>query len=112
MIAPSFVWFFNKDWQPIGDKDTLAETLEDITGVPRHILVDGLSFDHPYVAQIMSWAASRVTTRVEDRAYSLMGLLDMNMPMLYGEGKAFHPSAGDHPLVERPKYLSVGLQQR
>jgi len=24
---------------------------------------------------------------VEDRAYSLMGLLDMNMPMLYGERK-------------------------
>jgi len=39
----------------------------------------------------MSWAASRTTTRVEDRAYSLMGLLDVNMPMLYGEGKkAFH----------------------
>jgi len=35
----------------------------------------------------MSWAANRTTTRVEDRAYSLMGLLDMNMPMLYGEGK-------------------------
>ena len=28
---------------------------------------------------------------MEDQAYSLMGLLDMNMPMLYGEGKkAFH----------------------
>ena len=39
----------------------------------------------------MSWAANRTTTRVEDKAYSLMGLLDVNMPMLYGEGKkAFH----------------------
>ena len=39
----------------------------------------------------MSWAADRTTTRVEDRAYSLMGLLGVNMPMLYGEGKkAFH----------------------
>ena len=28
---------------------------------------------------------------MEDRAYLLMGLLDVNMPMLYGEGKkAFH----------------------
>ena len=91
MVAPSVVWFFNKDWRPIGDKDTHTETLEDITGVPRHILTDGLSFERPCVAQIMSWAANRVTTRVEDRAYSLMGLLDVNMPMLYGEGKkAFH----------------------
>ncbi|KAI5992016.1 hypothetical protein F5J12DRAFT_461928 [Pisolithus orientalis] len=38
----------------------------------------------------MSWAADRKTTRVEDRAYSLMGLFGVNMPMLYGEGeKAF-----------------------
>ena len=91
MIAPSDVQFFNKDWRAIGDKRTLAGTLKVITGVPEHVLMDGLSGDRPCVAQIMSWAANRTTTRVEDRAYSLMGLLDVNMPMLYGEGKkAFH----------------------
>lgn len=38
----------------------------------------------------MSWAAKRITKRVEDRAYSLMGLFDVNMPMIYGEReKAF-----------------------
>ncbi|KAF4820430.1 Vegetative incompatibility protein HET-E-1 [Colletotrichum siamense] len=38
----------------------------------------------------MSWAATRDTTRVEDRAYSLLGIFDINMPMIYGEGhKAF-----------------------
>ena len=32
-----------------------------------------------------------MTTRVENRAYSLKGLLDVNMLMLYGEEeKAFH----------------------
>ncbi|KIM59630.1 hypothetical protein SCLCIDRAFT_125796, partial [Scleroderma citrinum Foug A] len=91
MIAPSDVQFFNKDWRAIGDKRTLAGTLKVITGVPEHVLTDGLYGDRPCVAQIMSWAANRTTTRVEDRAYSLMGLLDVNMPMLYGEGKkAFH----------------------
>ena len=91
MIAPSNVQFFNTEWRTIGDKRTLAGTLEEITGVPEHILTDGLSGDRPCVAQIMSWAANRTTTRVEDRAYSLMGLLGVNMPMLYGEGKkAFH----------------------
>lgn len=35
----------------------------------------------------MSWASGRVTTRVEDQAYCLMGLFDVNMPLLYGEGK-------------------------
>lgn len=39
----------------------------------------------------MYWASSRQTTRVEDIAYCLMGLFDVNIPLLYGEGmKAFH----------------------
>jgi hypothetical protein len=38
----------------------------------------------------MSWAAKRKTSRLEDQAYSLLGIFDVNMPMLYGEGlKAF-----------------------
>ena len=91
MIAPNDVRFFNKDWHPVGAKARLAETLGDATRVPKHILTRGLAGNRPCVAQIMSWAANRTTTRVEDRAYSLLGLLDVNMPMLYGEGKkAFH----------------------
>ena len=92
MIAPRIVRFFNTSWQPIGDKQALAPTLLQITRIPEHILTGGLqSGNRPCVAQIVSWAANRTTTRVEDRAYSLMGLLDVNMPMLYGEGKkAFH----------------------
>ena len=43
------------------------------------------------IARRMSWAARRKTTRLEDEAYSLMGLFGVNMPMLYGEGRrAFH----------------------
>jgi len=92
MIAPRDVQFFNKDWYPIGDKRALSRTLQDITRVPQDVLKHGFFLSNrPCVAQIMSWAANRTTTRVEDRAYSLMGLLDVNMPMLYGEGKkAFH----------------------
>ncbi|KAL4076540.1 heterokaryon incompatibility protein-domain-containing protein [Scleroderma yunnanense] len=87
MIAPRNLQFFNEDWQPIGSKRTLAPTLAKITRVPQHVLINGLTSNRPCVAQIMSWAADRNTTRVEDRAYSLLGLLDVNMPMLYGEGK-------------------------
>ena len=91
MIAPINFQFFNQSWQPIGDKKMLAPTLSRIARVPLHVLREGFSDSRPCVAQIMSWAASRRTTRVEDKAYSLMGLLDANMPMLYGEGKkAFH----------------------
>jgi hypothetical protein len=39
------------------------------------------------VAKRMSWASKRTTTRVEDIAYSLLGLFRVNMPMLYNEGE-------------------------
>ncbi|KAI6035620.1 hypothetical protein F5J12DRAFT_794704 [Pisolithus orientalis] len=87
LIAPTDLQFFNKDWELIGEKRNLASTLEKITRVPSQVLADGLTSYCPSVAQVMSWAANRRTTRVEDRAYSLAGLLDVNMPMLYGEGK-------------------------
>ncbi|KAI6041703.1 heterokaryon incompatibility protein-domain-containing protein, partial [Pisolithus marmoratus] len=87
LIAPKQVKFFNKDWVPIGNKQRLAPTLQGITGVPRDVLMHGPTGKHLSIAQIMSWAADRKTTRVEDRAYSLMGLFGVNMPMLYGEGK-------------------------
>ncbi|KIM51441.1 hypothetical protein SCLCIDRAFT_143259, partial [Scleroderma citrinum Foug A] len=92
MIASRNVQFFNEGWESIGNKKMLAHALSRITGVPPHILADGLSASNrPCVAQIISWAADRTTSRVEDRAYSLLGLLDINMPMIYGEGKkAFH----------------------
>ncbi|KAK3706017.1 hypothetical protein LTR37_013011 [Vermiconidia calcicola] len=35
----------------------------------------------------MQWASSREATRVEDLAYSLLGLFGINMPLLYGEGE-------------------------
>jgi hypothetical protein len=34
----------------------------------------------------MSWMAGRKTTREEDIAYCLLGIFDINMPLLYGEG--------------------------
>ncbi|KAI6135423.1 heterokaryon incompatibility protein-domain-containing protein [Pisolithus croceorrhizus] len=87
LIAPKEVKFFNKDWEYIDSKCQLASTLKRITGIPHEVLTSGLAEDRLSVAQIMSWAARRVTTRVEDRAYSLMGLFRVNMPMVYGEGK-------------------------
>lgn len=42
------------------------------------------------IAEKMSWASRRYTTRIEDEAYCLMGIFDVNMPLIYGEGeKAF-----------------------
>ncbi|KAI5985755.1 heterokaryon incompatibility protein-domain-containing protein [Pisolithus albus] len=96
LIAPRDAEFFNKDWVPIGSKQSLMSTLTTITRIPENVLQNeavlrDIRFSpRPRIAQIMSWAAERETTREEDRAYSLLGLFGVNMPMLYGEGsKAF-----------------------
>ncbi|KAI6043673.1 hypothetical protein EDC04DRAFT_3107095, partial [Pisolithus marmoratus] len=88
LIAPRDVQFFNKEWVSIGNKRELADILEKITRISRDILISGMNSGVCSVAQIMSWAADRETTRPEDRAYSLLGLFGVHMPMVYGEGKS------------------------
>ncbi|KAH8163127.1 hypothetical protein CIB48_g5096, partial [Xylaria polymorpha] len=39
------------------------------------------------VASRLQWASERQTTRAEDIAYCLLGIFDVNMPLLYGEGQ-------------------------
>ncbi|KAH6975066.1 heterokaryon incompatibility protein-domain-containing protein [Ilyonectria sp. MPI-CAGE-AT-0026] len=52
--------------------------------------VMGIKLSGAGIAERMSWAAERETIRIEDLVYSLLGLFDISMPMLYGEGpKAF-----------------------
>ena len=90
LIAPSIVVFYNKEWSFIGTKETLADFLFRRTGINIDVL-QGAPFSDCSIAQRMSWASGRITTRAEDMAYSLLGIFDVNMPMLYGEGqKAFY----------------------
>ncbi|KAK5051939.1 hypothetical protein LTR84_002742 [Exophiala bonariae] len=89
LIAPNHMEFFDTEWTALGNKRHLAGGISAITKIPSNVLL-GESPREYSIAQRMSWAANRITTRIEDQAYSLMGLFDVNMPMLYGEGeKAF-----------------------
>jgi hypothetical protein len=95
LIAPQNLVFFSHNWHDIGTKKSLSSELSRITRVEQKFLTSRDLFwhlrdDSPSIAQIMSWAAERRTTRVEDRAYCLLGLFDITMPLWYGEGrKAF-----------------------
>jgi hypothetical protein len=84
-IAPSFVEFYSADWKSIGTKEILQASILEITGISPKALIDGdlTTFN---VAEKMSWAVSRTTTRLEDKAYSLLRIFQVNMPLLYGEG--------------------------
>ncbi|KAK3379674.1 hypothetical protein B0T24DRAFT_695603 [Lasiosphaeria ovina] len=90
LIAPSRLNFFNRAWSKIGEKGDLTSLLESVTGIDESVLQGG-PMDSISIGRRMSWASRRQTTRPEDIAYCLMGIFDVNMPMLYGEGgtKAF-----------------------
>jgi len=87
MIAPAEVVFLSKDWEEIGTRRSLARVITEITSVDEAVLWDPDRRDDFSFAHRMSWAAKRTTTRVEDEAYSLLGLFHVNMPLLYGEGR-------------------------
>ncbi|PIL35508.1 hypothetical protein GSI_02236 [Ganoderma sinense ZZ0214-1] len=87
LIAPRTVIFLSHDWQFLGTKASLSDVIEAATGISREILVHQLPLNLVSVTTRMSWASNRRTTRVEDEAYSLMGIFDINMSTLYGEGR-------------------------
>ena len=85
LLAPTEVRFLSAEWEFIGNKNFLAPLLEEATGVHRDILRHG-DLSSVSVAERMSWASSRQTTRLEDEAYCLMGIFNVNIPVIYGEG--------------------------
>jgi len=92
LIAPRKVIFYDRTWNLVGTKWSLGSAIEAITGIPNIVLAgsEHRIYMHWSVAQKLSWAAGRKTSRIEDRAYSLLGLFHVHMPLLYGEGtKAF-----------------------
>lgn len=109
LIAPSLVRFYSKEWGLLGikgsysrspqhalaqpevvDRESFFSMLEKVTGIDKYLLDGSSELDEFGVSARMKWASHRETTRVEDRAYCLMGLFDVNMPLIYGEGnKAF-----------------------
>ncbi|KIM99845.1 hypothetical protein OIDMADRAFT_55743 [Oidiodendron maius Zn] len=86
LIAPTSVEFFTKDRELLGDKISLERYICEITRIPDKAL-RGSPLPEFSVAEQMLWAETRQTTRQEDQAYSLLGIFDVYMPLIYGEGK-------------------------
>jgi hypothetical protein len=86
LIAPTSVEFFTQDRKPLGDKKSLERHICEITRIPSGALRGSPLADFS-IAERMSWAQTRQTTREEDMAYSLLGIFDIFMPLIYGEGR-------------------------
>lgn len=114
LIAPETLDFYDSNWKYLGTRNKMANLISRITRIHVQVLAreqpiaadaeELMQWQRHHsrdfrlrsilssysVAARLSWAAGRVTTRIEDIAYSLLGLFDVNMPLLYGEGeKAF-----------------------
>jgi hypothetical protein len=86
-LAPEKLEFYGSDGGFIGTRASMADLLCRITGIPANPLTSARRFLPQYsVAQRMSWWNDRKTTKPEDRAYALLGLFNVNIPLLYGEG--------------------------
>jgi heterokaryon incompatibility protein (HET) len=87
LIAPAVVEFFSKEGKRLGDKDSLEKLIHEITQIPIQAL-RGSPFSDFSIAERQGWAAQRQTTEEEDLVYCLLGLCEVSMPLIYGEGKA------------------------
>ncbi|KUJ06164.1 HET-domain-containing protein [Mollisia scopiformis] len=87
LIAPTSVDFFSKESNRIGSKRSLEQQIHEITGIPK------MALQGAYLSQFddkerFLWIQPRQTTVEEDKAYSLLGIFDVQMPLRYGEGMA------------------------
>jgi hypothetical protein len=89
LVAPKERVFLAEDWSFIDDSlwnEGILDVVSQITSIRPDVLNRLSELWDTCIAERMSWAARRDTTRPEDRAYSLMGIFQVNMPILYGEG--------------------------
>jgi ankyrin repeat protein len=103
LIAPKSVEFFSQEEQRLGDKQSMRQTLHDITGISIQAL-EGRHLSHFSMDERMSWAENRQTKREEDAVYSLLGIFNIYMPLLYGERQ-------DKALVRLKKEIKESMEE-
>ncbi|KAJ2998342.1 hypothetical protein NUW58_g359 [Xylaria curta] len=104
LIAPLVVEFFSSEGQFLGDKASLEQRLHAITKIPVAAL-RGTALSEFTIDERMSWSQNRETKLAEDRVYSLLGVFDIHMPLIYGEGQ-------EHALRRLRKELEGNQKQQ
>ena len=111
LITPSCVTFLSSEGWRLGDKKSFLPLLLDITRIPASAF-DGTPLSDFSVDQRISWLGERTSSRKEDRAYSLMGILDVYISPCYGEGeesafKRLREAIGEHSSKVLPRQVTV-----
>lgn len=85
LIAPTLVDFFSSEGERLGSKMTLEHIIHERTGIATSAL-RGDALSNFSIDELMSWAEYRNTTLEEDKSYCLLGIFDVSIPLIYGEG--------------------------
>ncbi|EUC50612.1 hypothetical protein COCMIDRAFT_50698, partial [Bipolaris oryzae ATCC 44560] len=118
LLAPHSVEFFSKEGTRLGDKKSLKRQIHEITGIAT-LALRGTPLEEFGIEERLSWAKGRRTTRKEDKAYSLLGIFGIYMPLIYGEGEdnAFRrlqeevnkPSYGAQRKTDSPSIVEASI---
>ncbi|KAI0401063.1 hypothetical protein F4802DRAFT_609620 [Xylaria palmicola] len=105
LIAPAVVEFYSREGMLLGNKQSLESQLRDITGIPATAL-RGTPLSNFPIVEREAWVRNRHTKYEEDMAYSLLGIFDVHMPLIYGEGR----QKAQRRLREEAQKLAKGSQ--
>jgi hypothetical protein len=85
LLAPSSVEFFSREGRRLGDKRSLKDQIHRVTNIP-YAAIEGAPLSQFTVNERLQWKEHRETKHEEDGAYSLLGIFDVYLAPLYGEG--------------------------
>ena len=85
LLAPSSVEFFSREWEKLGDKRSLIQQVQEVIGIPR-LALQGASLSEFSINKRLRWIKHRRTTHPEDKVYSLLGVVDVDLAPCYSEG--------------------------
>jgi hypothetical protein len=105
LLAPKEVIFYDQNYSQKWTRSELQSEIEQITGIPRALLGGPIELDYVKSEDVWTWSRDRKTTRPEDLAYCLLGLLGVSMAVIYGEGErnAFRRLRVELPRAEQDR---------
>ncbi|KAH8883747.1 hypothetical protein GQ53DRAFT_597191, partial [Thozetella sp. PMI_491] len=86
LIAPVSVRFFTKEGMNLGNRTELEPHICKVTGIAVEVL-RGSPLSEFTTQERMRWIEKRETTRQEDKAYAMLGIFGVQIPLIYGEGR-------------------------
>lgn len=87
LILPKLSFFYDRDWTEIGTKVSLARQLSYATSIDESILSNSGTLWKHCIAQRISRAFKLNASRIENRPFSLLGIMGVNVAVVYGEGR-------------------------